>query len=270
MTKRGNLSNMAEKSRTENAFLMINTFVFIGGLFCIVLDYPIPGIILLLCMTLLLPISSLILSYSNLHSIKAENLKENEFDLLKQEHKKTLLLLEECKKKLSVCEKYSIIPLYQNKELHSYNLVSFLQEIIDDLIKKNNPNEVHIDMVYEVDKIPVTINSSCMRLIFYNILDNSLKYAPFESKINITLSQVDDHVLLIVKDNGLGYTIENTMDLFQLNYQGLNRLSGYGLGLTQAKAAAEACNAQIWCKTAENKGFAVYLQFIEKESEKCL
>jgi len=64
----------------------------------------------------------------------------------------------------------------------------------------------------------------------------------------------------VLKDNGKGLPREETPHIFELNYQGSNRISGNGLGLTQAKAIVEAYGGTIYAKSTPDNGMGIYIQ----------
>ena len=71
--------------------------------------------------------------------------------------------------------------------------------------------------------------------IVMNLLDNALKYAPKESTVEIELREVDDHLVLSVRDRGPGLPEGECEQLFELFTQGPespHRSSkGFGIGL---------------------------------------
>lgn len=98
-----------------------------------------------------------------------------------------------------------------------------------------------------------------MRRIFENLLDNSLKYMNRQGVIAITLSELDDSLFLVIKDNGVGIRKEDTEKIFDKFYQGRNHLSGMGLGLAQVKEIVEFYHGSVYAKSEPGKGMAVYI-----------
>ena len=76
----------------------------------------------------------------------------------------------------------------------------------------------------------------------------------------ITISNIGDDLFIVLKDNGEGLSSNETTRIFELNYQGSNRVSGNGLGLTQAKAIVEYYGGTIYAKSERGKGMGVYIQ----------
>ena len=66
--------------------------------------------------------------------------------------------------------------------------------------------------------------------------------------------------VVVLKDNGEGLDESETEHIFELNYQGSNRISGNGLGLAQAKAVVEYYGGNIYAKSSHGGGMGIYIQ----------
>lgn len=253
--------------KKENLLLFINLISLVGGLICLLLGFSVPAIIFLLILSSMVPISLLVTPQKINTNQTFLTLQEEKDDLQKRYHE-CMAQLDTCRHDLTECKKNSLISFSTEREQEQYDLLGFLQDLLYHSLPKAESGKTNWELACEKEHIPVTVNSHCLRVILSNVLDNAAKYllsaGSSYGKINLTVSQVDEHILVIIKDNGPGCEETDITRLFDLNYQGSNKISGTGLGLAQAKAAAAAGNIQIWCKTTGQKGFAVYLQFLEK------
>ncbi len=77
--------------------------------------------------------------------------------------------------------------------------------------------------------------------------------------IAITLSEFDDSLFLVIKDNGLGISSEETIRIFDKFYQGQNSISGMGIGLAQVKEIVEFYHGSVYAKSESGKGMAIYI-----------
>ena len=111
-----------------------------------------------------------------------------------------------------------------------------------------------------VNPLYLKASASRMRILFRNIIDNSIKYMKRSGTLVITLSIVGDDIFIVLKDNGKGLPSTETPHIFELNYQGSNRISGNGLGLTQAKAIVESYGGTIYAKSTPDLGMGIYIQ----------
>ena len=192
----------------------------------------------------------------------ADPAPSQDYQILHTKYQQTLLELREAKEQLSRLNhlQESLLPSYPEAEPDSYDLVSFVHKITLQFNPALFKKRILFEILYDDEILLTKVNMECFSLILRNCMDNAIKYLPQEGKLIITISHDGEDALIILKDNGNGLLIQNTDMLFDLNYQGSNHISGTGLGLAQAKAAAKACGGQIWCKTSPGKGFAIYLK----------
>ncbi|NRV38336.1 signal transduction histidine kinase [Clostridium beijerinckii] len=101
-----------------------------------------------------------------------------------------------------------------------------------------------------------------IRRVLTNILENSVKYKVKEyGKVDITIEEMEDSVVLKIKDDGPGVLEENLSKLFASFYREdqsrANSSEGSGLGLSICEYIIKAHNGTI---TAENdNGLAIII-----------
>jgi signal transduction histidine kinase len=110
------------------------------------------------------------------------------------------------------------------------------------------------------DKLMVRASAKRLLIMFRNIIDNSIKYMQTEGTLVITISAIEDDIFIVLKDSGKGLPENETKHIFELNYQGSNRISGNGLGLTQAKAIVEHYGGTIYARSPQGNGMGIYIQ----------
>lgn len=105
----------------------------------------------------------------------------------------------------------------------------------------------HIDMgLNQAEECFVMCQEEAIKIMLRNILDNSIKYSPDNSKIDLTVSVNGSSAILLVEDSGPGIpdeSFERIMDRFY-RIPG-NPVSGSGLGLSIVKTIADIHSAQI-------------------------
>ncbi|MFA4842804.1 MAG: HAMP domain-containing sensor histidine kinase [Candidatus Omnitrophota bacterium] len=91
-----------------------------------------------------------------------------------------------------------------------------------------------------------------------NLLANAVKYTPYAGKIELSLQDKDDAVLIRISDTGIGIPPEDTERVFDEFYRSSNakevERSGTGLGLSIAKQVVRMHKGNIWVESALNKG----------------
>ncbi len=146
------------------------------------------------------------------------------------------------------------------KDHEIIDIISIAKETIDELNDFARSAGIVIHISTSDDKLLVSANRSRIRIMFRNIIDNSIKYMNKSGVLIVTISNIDDDIFIVLKDNGAGLSEDETKHIFELNFQGSNRISGNGLGLTQAKAIVDYYGGTIYAKSNIGRGMGIYIQ----------
>jgi len=106
------------------------------------------------------------------------------------------------------------------------------------------------------DLANLSIDERLLQHILRNLLSNAVKYSPPGEKVEVNLSRQDDHILLEVRDYGIGIPAEDQEYLFEPYHRASNvgTISGTGLGLKIARDCAELHGGTITFVSEEGKG----------------
>ena len=140
------------------------------------------------------------------------------------------------------------------------NILQIAQDTINELSTFASEAEIKILLSAPEQNLLVKANKGRLRILFRNIIDNSIKYMQRSGTLIITISNIGDDIFIVLKDNGNGLSERETRHIFELNYQGSNRISGNGLGLTQAKAIVDYYGGSIYAKSMVGRGMGIYIQ----------
>ncbi|HEY0897676.1 MAG TPA: PAS domain S-box protein [Sphingobacteriaceae bacterium] len=118
----------------------------------------------------------------------------------------------------------------------------------------------------------VYFNNTYLESILLNLFSNALKYRSDDRKCRIEIStqEADDHILLSVKDNGLGIDLHRyDKRIFGLYQRFHNHPDSRGLGLYIIASQIKALGGKIEVESKVNEGtcFKVYFKKIESEVE---
>lgn len=95
------------------------------------------------------------------------------------------------------------------------------------------------------------------------LLDNSVKYAPENSKIAITAQRYETYIRLDVLDEGPGIPEEELLEIWKRFYRGKTTqdASGVGIGLTLCRMIVQAQGGRVFCQNRESAGcrFSIFL-----------
>lgn len=140
------------------------------------------------------------------------------------------------------------------------DIIAAANRVIEEMSTYSRQSGINILLSSASDRLIVRADASFIRIMFRNIIDNSIKYMNRNGSLVITISNIGDDLFIVLKDNGDGLPTNETAHIFELNYQGSNRVSGNGLGLTQAKAIVEYYGGTIYAKSEPGKGMGIYIQ----------
>lgn len=140
-------------------------------------------------------------------------------------------------------------------------LSNFIQSKIE-LLRKSILKDHSIEV--KLDEIVLNIDSIGFESILINLLENAAKYSPKKSTIHIQLSDNNNHVLLLIKDEGIGIEKGKREKVFSKFYREENEMTrkskGTGLGLYITKYLVEQHNGQIQLEDNLPQGLIVLIQ----------
>jgi len=150
--------------------------------------------------------------------------------------------------------------LPENENPVDLNIIESAGTVIEEMLPYSRQAGIQLTLSSASNELMVRADAAFIRIMFRNIIDNSIKYMNRNGSLVITISNIGDDLFIVLKDNGEGLSASETNRIFELNYQGSNRISGNGLGLTQAKAIVEYYGGTIYAKSEPGKGMGIYIQ----------
>ncbi|KMQ65120.1 hypothetical protein ACM46_13105 [Chryseobacterium angstadtii] len=143
-------------------------------------------------------------------------------------------------------------------ELKSVNLLSLLQEVLDNLsvIMAKKQAEVKLENINE--HIHVKGNHELLRQIFLNLIDNSLKYSDKQPLISISATQKNSRIMITIQDNGIGIPKKYGKEIFEPYFRIMNNdlhdVKGFGLGLSFVKNSLKKQGGNIRLLHSDTQG----------------
>lgn len=121
-----------------------------------------------------------------------------------------------------------------------------------------------INLLYDGHE-SVVLDPQMMRNIMLNLLSNAVKYSPEDTVIEFNL-HVNDKVMLVVQDQGMGIPEADQRHLFERFFRAKNASSiqGTGLGLNIVKRYADLMDGTIKFDSKEKSGTTFVLEFPRK------
>ncbi|MCY1000039.1 ATP-binding protein [Myxococcus sp. MISCRS1] len=126
----------------------------------------------------------------------------------------------------------------------------------------------------DVPDAPLFVRADPDRLeqVMANLVSNALKYSPAGSRVEVAVRGEAEHVLLVVKDQGIGISEEDMAILFapfqRLGSPRGKRAPGVGLGLSVARRIVEAHGGDIEVQSAPGAGSSFCVRLARVSGEK--
>ncbi|WP_138419124.1 cell wall metabolism sensor histidine kinase WalK [Aquibacillus sediminis] len=140
------------------------------------------------------------------------------------------------------------------------NFAPFLHHIID-RFEMNKSEDISISRHFAKENIFVWVDKDKLTQVIDNIISNAIKYSPEGGKITIRVMKEQNHLKVMISDQGLGIAREKLDKIFERFYRAdkarSRNLGGTGLGLAIAKEIIEAHHGQIWAESKEGKGTTI-------------
>jgi PAS domain S-box-containing protein len=128
-----------------------------------------------------------------------------------------------------------------------------LEETVQAVKDQVTPRAISKEMELIFNPLPAEISElwidrSMIRRILVNLVDNAIKYTPYQGQISLTITLNEDTVRFAIQDNGPGISKANQARIFNKFSRvdhSANAPSGVGLGLAFCKLAAEAHGGSV-------------------------
>ncbi len=123
--------------------------------------------------------------------------------------------------------------------------------------------------LHAIDNMIVWGHRLSLREMFFNIIENAIRYTPDGGEISATMERKDRYACIAIRDNGIGIPEEHLRHIFEQFYRVDKSPSrtegGAGLGLAISRRIAEIHNGTITVESEVDKGsiFYIYLPLIK-------
>ncbi|MEG1556134.1 MAG: HAMP domain-containing sensor histidine kinase [Bacteroidales bacterium] len=144
---------------------------------------------------------------------------------------------------------------------------------IHELIKRITES-LSLQILSNKGNLILHLDASCSKIfgdkshienVIINLIENAIKYSENSPKIEIETQNDKKHLILLVKDHGIGIAKRNRKKIFQEFYRvskgNIHNTKGYGMGLGYVKKIISLHGGSITVKSELNTGsiFIIYL-----------
>lgn len=148
--------------------------------------------------------------------------------------------------------------------LNHFKIPAVINEIIDEIQETLQKGQ---KIVYEhTGPAQVELDQSLLKHIVLNLISNASKFSPEKSLIAIRTEKYEDHLVLAIKDRGIGISKDDQKHLMERFFRGANagNVQGTGLGLHIVSKYAELMNGTVICNSQLEKGTEFIITFQTK------
>lgn len=150
-------------------------------------------------------------------------------------------------------DKKELKPDYDNVQVN--DLISLVVDSMDLQLQKK---KAIVTLNLEAKKETVFADELHLSNVIYNLIDNANKYSVNQPKINITTKNTNKTISILVSDEGIGITKEQTKRIFDQFYRvptgNLHDVKGFGLGLNYVHNIIAQMGGHIKVQSEKDKG----------------
>ncbi|MCX6755933.1 MAG: HAMP domain-containing sensor histidine kinase [Candidatus Nomurabacteria bacterium] len=143
------------------------------------------------------------------------------------------------------------------------DLVELLEQTIFEFYGESHKKEIELIFLKPSSILnKVSVDKEMIRVVFQNLVENSIKYSNIHGKVVISISQNEDEIDLSVRDTGITISNDDQKHIFEKFYRTENAKQkdaiGSGLGLYTTKKIVENHKGKIWFESDE-KGTTFFI-----------
>ncbi|MFC1569716.1 two-component regulator propeller domain-containing protein [bacterium] len=144
--------------------------------------------------------------------------------------------------------------------LHQVNLSNLVQSIVNEYQKSDSSRVVEFIIK---ENIYVKGDVSLLRVMIRNLIDNAWKFTCKTSNARIQFDSIelDGKIVYVIKDNGIGFDMRYSNQLFEVFQRQNIDYEGTGIGLATVKRIVNRHGGQIWAEGKMNGGAVFYFTF---------
>ncbi|WP_434667595.1 ATP-binding protein [Paraburkholderia sp. A3BS-1L] len=142
------------------------------------------------------------------------------------------------------------------------DLSALARAVVGDRVRHAEASEIDLGLI-ATGVVTTMGNADGLRILLNNLVDNAIRYAGAEARVDVIVRREDGCAALEVRDTGPGIPEEDRTRVWERFYRGEGHsASGGGLGLSIVRRIAEQHHAPISLGSGEgNCGLAVTLRF---------
>lgn len=143
-------------------------------------------------------------------------------------------------------------------DIKEFDLHSMIKQTVETFEGRCREKYISLNLIFEGDEAYVAADKGKIEQVFYNLIDNAIKFSHNDSDINITTRSKGNKIIVSVKDYGLGIPKDSLKKIWERFYKtdpsrGKDK-KGSGLGLSIVKEIIQSHGEEIDVISTENAG----------------
>lgn len=138
------------------------------------------------------------------------------------------------------------------------DLAGLVRAVIDEFQQTVAESGYHIDFEAHGEGARVKADREALRRVFWNLLDNAVKYSPRQRTVSVEVSRADRRCVVSVKDEGVGIPVQEQKEIFHKFVRGESAstlgIKGTGIGLAMSRMIVDAHGGEITVESAPGHG----------------
>ncbi len=136
---------------------------------------------------------------------------------------------------------------FAESNFNSVDISQIIREIAEQFASRAEQSNRALSLELPDEEISVLGNEVQLRQVFNNLLENALKFTRENDSINVSVENLQDEIIIVIRDGGVGISPEDLPHLFKRFHRGRNvsEFSGNGLGLAIVKAIVEGHGGEV-------------------------
>nr|WP_315104419.1 HAMP domain-containing sensor histidine kinase [uncultured Catonella sp.] len=143
-------------------------------------------------------------------------------------------------------------------DMKEFDLHSMIKQTVEIFEGRCREKYISLNLIFEGDEALVTADKGKVEQVFYNLIDNAIKFSHNDSDINISTRSKGNKIIISVKDYGIGIPKNSLKKIWERFYKtdssrGKDK-KGSGLGLAIVKEIIQSHGEEIDVISTENAG----------------
>lgn len=134
-----------------------------------------------------------------------------------------------------------------------------IRQILREFHERMKASGITMQISEPKEEVYARADEGSLRVLFRNIIDNSVKFAGYNGKLVVTITNAPKETIVVIRNTGVSVSDEELKHIFEINYQGSNAIGGSGLGLAQAKAIVDYFGGIIYAKSSKEDGMGIFV-----------